>query len=117
MAVGIAFYARFALALVGDLKSSWTRYFTWLEAGALEYRERLPEDPEPMIDQAVWKGSELGGNIVMWTQGVSPEQLAQLFHHYHQALAAPSAFGGRRESESWEDCRRLRSSARLKQPV
>jgi hypothetical protein len=39
----------------------------------------------------------------MWIQEISAEELAELFHHYHQALRED--FGGKEEaaSESWND--------------
>ena len=54
----------------------------------------------------------------MSIQEVSPEQLAQLFHHYHQALTADSIGSSDAQSESWEQVpqqerRRLVSAARL----
>ena len=38
----------------------------------------------------------------MSIQEVAPEQLAQLFHHYHQALTADSNGSSDAQSESWE---------------
>jgi hypothetical protein len=38
----------------------------------------------------------------MSIQEISPEQLAELFHHYHQALAPDFGCAGQRESEVWE---------------
>jgi hypothetical protein len=54
----------------------------------------------------------------MSIQEVAPEQLAQLFHHYHQALTADSGFASDAQSESWEQVsqqekKRLVSAARL----
>ena len=54
----------------------------------------------------------------MSIQEVAPEQLAQLFHHYHQALTAESDGLGDAQSESWElvpqqEKKRLVSAARL----
>jgi hypothetical protein len=54
----------------------------------------------------------------MSIQEVAPEQLAQLFHHYHQALAADSNGSSDAQSESWEQVpqlekKRLVSAARL----
>ena len=54
----------------------------------------------------------------MSIQEVAPEQLAQLFHHYHQALAADSNGSSDAKSESWEQVpqqekKRLVSAARL----
>ena len=54
----------------------------------------------------------------MSIQEVAPEQLAQLFHHYHQALSADSNCSGDPQSESWEQVsqpekKRLVSAARL----
>jgi hypothetical protein len=53
----------------------------------------------------------------MSIQEVAPEQLAQLFHHYHQALTSDST-GSSDAPESWEQLpqqekRRLVSAARL----
>jgi hypothetical protein len=54
----------------------------------------------------------------MSIQEVAPEQLAQLFHHYHQALTAESNCSSDAQSESWEQVpqqekKRLVSAARL----
>lgn len=54
----------------------------------------------------------------MSIQEVAPEQLAQLFHHYHQALTADSNCSSDAQSESWEQVpqqekKRLVSAARL----
>ena len=54
----------------------------------------------------------------MSIQEVAPEQLAQLFHHCHQALTAESNCSGDPQSESWEQVsqqekKRLVSAARL----
>ena len=51
-------------------------------------------------------------------QDISPEQLAQLFHHYHQALTADSTGSSNAHPESWEQVpqqekKRLVSAARL----
>jgi len=40
-------------------------------------------------------------NQIMWTQQVSGEQLAQLFHHDHEALGA-EFFGGSSRQQSWK---------------
>jgi len=53
----------------------------------------------------------------MSIQEIAPEQLAQLFHHYHQALAADSHCDDA-SSESWEhvppqEKSRLVAAARL----
>jgi hypothetical protein len=37
----------------------------------------------------------------MSIEEVAPEQLAQLFHHYHQALTADSNCSSDAQSESW----------------
>lgn len=39
----------------------------------------------------------------MSIQEVSAEQLAELFHHYHQALAPDFGAAGNSQSESWKD--------------
>jgi hypothetical protein len=54
----------------------------------------------------------------MSIQEVAPEQLAQLFHHYHRALTAESDCSSDAQSESWEQVpqqekKRLVSAARL----
>ena len=54
----------------------------------------------------------------MWIQDVAPERLAELFHHYHQALT-PEMAGKRSEREnSWKEVapqekNRLVAAARL----
>lgn len=54
----------------------------------------------------------------MSIQEVAPEQLAELFHHYHQALALQSRSSNRPPCETWEDVpapekSRLVAAARL----
>jgi hypothetical protein len=54
----------------------------------------------------------------MSIQEVAPERLAELFHHYHQALTADSNCSSDPQSESWEQVpqqekKRLVSAARL----
>jgi hypothetical protein len=54
----------------------------------------------------------------MWTNEVAPERLAELFHHYHQALTTePSGKNGEKR-DSWEmvprqEKSRMVSAARL----
>jgi hypothetical protein len=36
-------------------------------------------------------------------QNVSPEQLARLFHHYHQALAFDFGYAGGAGAEAWDE--------------
>jgi hypothetical protein len=38
----------------------------------------------------------------MWINGVAPEQLAELFHHYRQALAPEVSGKGSEGGASWE---------------
>jgi len=54
----------------------------------------------------------------MSIQEVSPEQLAELFHHYHQALASDFDCEGGPTSEAWDrvpqtEKKRLVAAARL----
>jgi hypothetical protein len=54
----------------------------------------------------------------MSIQEVSPEQLAELFHHYHQALAPDFGCPGTPGAEAWEEMppqekSRLIAAARL----
>ena len=54
----------------------------------------------------------------MSIQEVSPEQLAELFHHYHQALAPDFGCAAGPNSETWErvpqqEKNRLVAAARL----
>lgn len=54
----------------------------------------------------------------MSIQEVSPEQFAELFHHYHQALAADFGCSGTPNEEPWEQMpqqekSRLIAAARL----
>jgi hypothetical protein len=54
----------------------------------------------------------------MSIQEVSPEQLAELFHHYHQALAPDFGCPSTRNNEQWErvpqqERNRLVAAARL----
>ena len=51
-------------------------------------------------------------------QNVSPEQLAELFHHYHQALAPDFGCAGSASAEAWDEMppqekSRLIAAARL----
>jgi hypothetical protein len=53
----------------------------------------------------------------MWTQDVAPERLAELFHHYHQALS-PVSSKGTEGRGSWKEVpqqekNRLVAAARL----
>ena len=53
----------------------------------------------------------------MWTNEVAPERLAELFHHYHQALA-PEMAGKANERAGWREVpqqekNRLVTAARL----
>ncbi len=54
----------------------------------------------------------------MSIQEVSPEQLAELFHHYHQALGPDFGCAGSPDSDAWEQLpraekNRLVAAARL----
>jgi hypothetical protein len=54
----------------------------------------------------------------MWVHEVAPERLAELFHHYHEALAAEPSRGRSEERNSWKDVapqekNRLVAAARL----
>jgi hypothetical protein len=54
----------------------------------------------------------------MSLQEVSPEQLAELFHHYHQALAPDFHYSSKSHPEAWEQMpqqerSRLIAAARL----
>jgi hypothetical protein len=54
----------------------------------------------------------------MSIQEVSPEQLAELFHHYHRALAPDFGCASRASAEAWEEVpqqekSRLVAAARL----
>ncbi len=54
----------------------------------------------------------------MSIQEVAPEQLAELFHHYHQAIAPESGSLSKPPCETWDDVpaperNRLVSAARL----
>lgn len=54
----------------------------------------------------------------MSIQEVAPEQLAELFHHYHQALAPESQCPSRPPAETWDhmparEKNRLIAAARL----
>lgn len=54
----------------------------------------------------------------MSIQGVSPEQLAELFHHYHQALGPDFGCAVSPDTEAWEQLpraekNRLVAAARL----
>ncbi|MFZ0813886.1 MAG: hypothetical protein WAM78_00130 [Candidatus Sulfotelmatobacter sp.] len=54
----------------------------------------------------------------MWTQEVAPERLAELFHHYHQALSPEVSGKGSEGRESWKEVppqekSRLVAAARL----
>jgi len=54
----------------------------------------------------------------MWINEVAPERLAELFHHYHQALAPETSGKGSEGRSSWtevpqQEKSRLVSAARL----
>jgi hypothetical protein len=54
----------------------------------------------------------------MWTQEVAPERLAELFHHYHQALSPEASNKNSEGRESWKEVpqqekSRLVAAARL----
>jgi len=54
----------------------------------------------------------------MWIQDVAPERLAELFHHYHQALTPEMAGKGSERENSWKEVapqekNRLVAAARL----
>jgi hypothetical protein len=46
----------------------------------------------------------------MSIQEVSAEQLAELFHHYHQALAPDFGCANKRDAEPWEQMPQLERS-------
>jgi hypothetical protein len=59
----------------------------------------------------------LGGSAFMWIYEVAPERLAELFHHYHQALT-PEIGGKGSEGGAWKEVppqekTRLVAAARL----
>lgn len=45
----------------------------------------------------------------MWTSDVAPERLAELFHHYHQALM-PENGKNREKQDSWKEVPQLEKS-------
>jgi hypothetical protein len=54
----------------------------------------------------------------MWVTEVAPERLAELFHHYHQALTPETSGKGSEDCGSWKDVSpqmksRLVAAARL----
>ncbi len=54
----------------------------------------------------------------MWIHEVAPERLAELFHHYHQALTPEMAGKGSERCNSWKEVapqekNRLVAAARL----
>ncbi len=54
----------------------------------------------------------------MWTNEVAPERLAELFHHYHQALMPESSGKGSEGRGAWKEMpqqekNRLVAAARL----
>jgi hypothetical protein len=54
----------------------------------------------------------------MWINEVAPERLAQLFHHYHQALAPEVSGKGSEDRSEWKEVppqekSRLVAAARL----
>jgi hypothetical protein len=58
------------------------------------------------------------GNFVMSLQEISPEQLAELFHHYHQVLAPEFGDSSNGNNETWQfipeqEKKRLITAARL----
>jgi hypothetical protein len=76
--------------------------------GAADSRIQIKDNPEPCR-----KESDL-----MSLQEVLPEQLAELFHHYHQALAPDLAVDRKACFDSWEQVpspekKRMITAARL----
>jgi hypothetical protein len=54
----------------------------------------------------------------MWIHEVGPERLAELFHHYHQALTPETSGNRKEERDSWKEVpqpekNRLVAAARL----
>lgn len=54
----------------------------------------------------------------MWIEEVAPERLAELFHHYHQALNPQVSGKGSESSDGWQEMpqpekNRLVAAARL----
>ena len=54
----------------------------------------------------------------MWIEEVAPERLAELFHHYHQALTPEASGKGSENGSSWKEMpqpekSRLVAAARL----
>jgi hypothetical protein len=57
-------------------------------------------------------------NMVMWINEVAPERLAEIFHHYQQALTPEPSGKATRESGAWKEVpqkekSRLVAAARL----
>jgi hypothetical protein len=57
-------------------------------------------------------------NIVMWISEVAPERLAEIFHHYHQALTPEASGNASGECGAWKEVSqkeksRLVAAARL----
>jgi hypothetical protein len=55
---------------------------------------------------------------LMWVNEVAPERLAELFHHYHQALTPETSGKGSESQDSWKEVSpqvksRLVAAARL----
>jgi hypothetical protein len=59
-----------------------------------------------------------GGSNIMWTHEVAPERLAELFHHYQQALAPEKPSTATEQGTTWKEIApqkksRLVAAARL----
>jgi hypothetical protein len=56
-----------------------------------------------ITDKLPLPGYEIVWGRTMWIEEVAPERLAELFHHYHQAL---EGFGKESQSGSWKEIAR-----------
>jgi hypothetical protein len=70
------------------------------------------------LENSPQKQYKLGGSTVMWINEVAPERLAELFHHYHQALTPEISGKGSEGRGSWREVpqqekSRMVSAARL----
>src|ERR1700681_3365133 len=116
---GIAFYLRFFFALCKEFTPRWinNRKPAQLRLERKWSGKRLTS--KPRHSRAALQITEMPLNInfqrveegarVMSIQEVAPEQLAELFHHYYQALA-PDFQCGSKPSETWDHVPTLEKS-------
>jgi len=108
---GIAFYVRFVVALCRERKSQRRIYGCCVRLDCDEAKVIDPASDTSTTHEGTTNDKELRKDLSMSIQELAPEQLAQLFHHYHQALTADPNCSGDPQSESWEQVPQQERSA------